>query len=71
MDDEYWHMTDYYKNIRDKLTNIDANVGYCHKMSEVLPARVCNTPLQVRGTRMQTDALSEETVLRYYNGYMN
>jgi hypothetical protein len=45
--DEYWHVTDYYNNIREKVKNLDKNLGECYK-NIALPDRVCNTPMKVR-----------------------
>jgi hypothetical protein len=44
--DEYWHVTDYYDNIRNKVKNLDKALGECYT-DENLPDRVCNTPLKV------------------------
>jgi hypothetical protein len=45
--EDMWHVTDYYENIRNKVKNLDKNLGDCHKI-EGLPSRMCNTPMKVR-----------------------
>lgn len=45
--DEYWHVTEYYDNIRNKVLNLDKKLGECYK-DEHLPDRLCNTPMKVR-----------------------
>jgi hypothetical protein len=47
LDDSFWHVTDYYKNIRDKVKKLD---GDCHKINDRLPSRICNIGMQVRPT---------------------
>ena len=46
--DEYWHVTDYYKDIREKMTNLDADVGSCGKLKEYLPERMCKVAVRSR-----------------------
>ena len=48
LDDEFWHVTDYYKNIRSKVMNLDPSIGHCHEIGNDLPSRICNTPMQAR-----------------------
>jgi len=46
--DEYWHVTDYYKESRDKMTSLDAGVGSCLKLKDYVPERVCKTAMTGR-----------------------
>jgi len=46
--DEYWHISDHYRNIKEKTLNLDASVGHCHEMSGSVPERVCSTALKAR-----------------------
>jgi hypothetical protein len=46
LDDEFWHVTEYYENIRSKVKKLDTALGECYN-AENLPDRVCNTPLKV------------------------
>jgi len=48
LDDEWWHVTDYYENIRQKVQNAASSSGACFENEGDLPVRVCNTPLQAR-----------------------
>lgn len=51
--DEYWHVTEYYENIRTKVRSMDPSLGFCynfHTSGNQLPGRICNTPLKVRNT---------------------
>jgi hypothetical protein len=48
LDDEFWHVTDYYNNIRSKVMNLDPSIGHCHEIKKDLPSRICNTPMQAR-----------------------
>lgn len=48
LDDEWWHVTDYYENIRTKVKNLDPSHGNCHNIAGQVPARMCNTPMQAR-----------------------
>jgi hypothetical protein len=48
LDEEFWHVTDYYANIREKVLHLDPSIGHCHEIATDLPARVCNTPMQAR-----------------------
>ena len=48
LDDEFWHVTDYYNNIRNKVMNLDPSIGHCHEIGNDLPSRICNTPMQAR-----------------------
>lgn len=49
LDDSYWHVTEYYENIRNKVINMDPSMGHCYKEFEgILPTRFCNTPMKVR-----------------------
>ena len=47
LDEHYWHVTDYYENIRNKVRNLDPSLGACYKIEGTLPARMCSTPMQV------------------------
>ena len=48
LDESFWHVTDYYDNIRNKLKTQDPEVGACNELKEMFPARVCHTPMKVR-----------------------
>lgn len=48
LDDEFWHVTDYYNNIRSKVMNLDPSIGHCHEIGNDLPSRICYTPMQAR-----------------------
>jgi len=50
LDDAFWHVTEYYENIRNKTLHLDPTHGHCHKIAEgnKLPIRLCNTPLNGR-----------------------
>ena len=56
--DEYWHVTDYYKDIREKMANLDADVGSCGKLKDYLPERMCK--VAVRGRTEYTPRLGQE-----------
>jgi hypothetical protein len=47
LEDDFWHVTDYYENIRNKVLNLDKNLGSCYKNNGKLPDRICTTPLKV------------------------
>jgi len=59
LDDDYWHVTDYYENIRSKIRNMDPKLGPCSKIATattadeqqqqlLLPSRMCHTPMNGR-----------------------
>lgn len=49
MADDYWHVTDYYENIRNNLKNLDPSKGFCEEgIKDTLPARICKTPMKGR-----------------------
>ena len=48
LDEDWWHVTDYYENIRQKLRNLDPTIGHCHEIANDLPERICQTPMQAR-----------------------
>jgi hypothetical protein len=56
--DEYWHVTDYYKDIREKMAHLDADVGSCGKLKDYLPERMCK--VAVRGRTEYTPRLGQE-----------
>jgi hypothetical protein len=45
--DEFWHVTEYYDNIRKKVMNMEKGVGPCYEYEGKLPGRMCNTPMKV------------------------
>ena len=47
LDDEEWHVTDYYENIRTKVLNLNQTLGKCLEFEGVLPTRICSTPMKV------------------------
>jgi hypothetical protein len=60
LDEDMWHVTDYYENIRSKVKNLGTDLGACHKIEGSLPARMCNTPMKVQNKencRLQTASL--------------
>jgi len=48
LEDDYWHVTDYYENIRNKVKNLDESLGSCYELSGILPTRLCNTPMKAK-----------------------
>lgn len=48
LDDDLWHVTDYYENIRNKVKNLDKSLGSCYEMDGDIPTRFCNTPMKAR-----------------------
>jgi hypothetical protein len=67
LDDEYWHVTDYYNNIRTKIMNLEPSIGHCHEIGWALPSRICNTPMQARSMytpRANADETSLTTVIK-------
>jgi hypothetical protein len=50
LDDDYWHVTEYYDNIRHKMRNLNPTAGSCPAIAnkEHLPARMCTTPMNGR-----------------------
>jgi hypothetical protein len=47
LEDELWHIKDYYDNIRNKILNLDKSLGNCYEIEGTLPTRMCNTPMKV------------------------
>mmetsp|Transcript_10637 Transcript_10637/g.26864 ORF Transcript_10637/g.26864 Transcript_10637/m.26864 type:complete len:672 (-) Transcript_10637:1123-3138(-) len=48
LDDDFWHVTEYYENIRNKVKALDMSRGQCSKISKKLPERLCNTPMKAK-----------------------
>jgi len=48
LEDDFWHVTQYYENIRNKVKNLDEAFGSCYKISGTLPTRLCNTPMKAK-----------------------
>ena len=48
LDDDYWHVTEYYDNIRNKVKNLDPSKGKCYEIAHQLPTRMCTTPMKAR-----------------------
>ena len=48
LDDDVWHVKDYYEKIRTKVANLET--GPCYEIAEKrgLPRRLCNTPMKAR-----------------------
>ena len=46
--DDYWHVTGYYEDIREKITSLDFSAGACGKIKDYLPERVCKIALKGR-----------------------
>jgi hypothetical protein len=60
LDEDMWHVTEYYANIRNKVKNLGKDLGDCHKIEGSLPARMCNIPMKVRNkenSRVQTASI--------------
>jgi hypothetical protein len=47
LDESFWHVTEYYDIICDKVLNLDKSLGECYKIEESLPTRMCHTPMKV------------------------
>lgn len=47
LDEDWWHMTDYYQNIRTKVMQLQST-GECAKIQKDLPIRLCTTALEAR-----------------------
>ena len=62
LQDDYWHVTNYYENIRSKVMNLDSSVGACNNMKEFFPERICKTPMKGR-TEFTPRANPDETSL--------
>jgi len=64
LDDSYWHVEEYYDNIRNKLKALDESKGECYKIKESgnLPGRLCKTSMKGR-TQATPRANSEQTSL--------
>ena len=60
--DDFWHVTEYYKNIRNKVKNLDKSLGSCYKFDGTLPTRLCNIPMKAR-TQYTPRANFHETAL--------
>jgi len=51
--DEAWHVTAYYDNIRNKVTNLDPSLGNCIKdYNGTIPTRICQTQMRVRNNKV-------------------
>jgi len=48
LEDDYWHVTEYYENIRNKVKNLDKALGSCYNIEGSLPTRLCNTPMKAK-----------------------
>ena len=64
LDDEFWHVTGYYENIRNKILNMDQTLGHCPAIANEgqLPLRMCFTPMYGR-TQYTPRANYEEAAL--------
>jgi hypothetical protein len=50
--DEEWHVASYYDNIRNKVKNLNPDLGDCVKGYDgIIPTRMCTTQLRVRSDR--------------------
>jgi hypothetical protein len=47
LDESFWHVTEYYDIICNKVRNLDKSLGECYKIEESLPTRMCHTPMKV------------------------
>jgi len=76
LDDTFWHVTDYYENIRKKALLLQPTHGHCHKIAQKdqLPIRLCNTPLNGRTQytpRADYEGASLTGILKAtYSGYL-
>lgn len=73
--DELWHVTEYYKDIRNKVRALPFDVGDCMKAYDgKIPIRVCNTTLYGATEftpRANPDKTSIQTLLKpAANGYI-
>ena len=48
LEDDYWHVTEYYENIRNKVKKLDKSLGSCYKIDGSLPTRLCSTPMKAK-----------------------
>ena len=48
LDEDLWHVTEYYEKIRKKVKNLDPTLGKCNDIGSMIPARMCKTPMKVR-----------------------
>ena len=62
LDDELWHVTDYYENIRNKVKNLPPSIGQCSLLKEVFPERICQVPM-MGATQHTPRANPEQTSL--------
>jgi len=62
LEDDFWHVTEYYENIRNKVKNLDKSLGSCYEMETDLPARMCNTPMKAK-TQYTPRANPDESAL--------
>jgi hypothetical protein len=76
LDDDYWHVTEYYENIRTKIMNMNQTLGRCPEIgnNDELPLRLCNTPMNGRTQytpRADFDGASLTSILKPApNGYI-
>ncbi len=61
--DSFWHVTEFYDNIRSKALKLDSSVGACNQIKEFYPERICTTPMSGR-TEFTPRANPDETSLR-------
>ena len=69
---DYWHMTDYYSQIREKVKKLDASVGFCRDLKKYVPERLCTTPMKARTQytpRADPDKTSISSILKPADGY--
>lgn len=68
LDDDYWHVTDYYRNIREKVINLDPSIGTCYDLEKLhLPGRICKTPMKGRSEhtpRFRPDKYSLTAIMK-------
>jgi hypothetical protein len=50
LDQDYWHIGEYYANIRKKAQALDLSKGVCEANKEFFPARICNIVMRVSDT---------------------
>merc|ERR1719491_1213110 len=48
LDDDFWHITEYYENIRNKVKNLGKSLGSCYKVDGSLPTRLCSIPMKAK-----------------------
>lgn len=67
LEDEHWHITGHYDNIRSKALTLEPSVGKCSGIKEFFPERICTTPMNGRTEftpRANPDGTSLRSILK-------